>query len=345
MAKDWAREARSLVEDVLDKHAAEVDRTGRIPGENFDELARRGFYGFLLEEGITPHAVIDTASTLIAGCLSTGFVWAQHTGTLRRLAASTNTALRDRYLNAMTAGEFRCGVTYAGTYSPPTLFAERDGDDFVLSGRAPFVTGWGHIHGLGASVRVRGEQEALAALLIPLDEVDGLHARRLPLIAADASATVELTVEGTRVPADYLIDIKPTTGPDPNRLLLADWTNGVLALGILARNLAEMRALGDDGRAAAHESRYAQLRDRFVPALGNAERTYSLRADISHAALEAAAAVMVATGSKSLDPHSTAARLYRQAAFGLVCTTTHPIKQQLLAELEPGSQPMVRTEP
>ncbi|MFD6155071.1 acyl-CoA dehydrogenase [Nocardia sp. NPDC060256] len=336
MPRVWTREAELLVEEVLGKHAAEVDRTGHIPPGNLDELAHRGFYGFVLSEGMTPDVLIDTVATVLSGCLATGFVWAQHLGALRSLAFTDNESLRNRYLPAMTAGDFRCGVSYAGARSTPTLFAERTDKGFILDGVAPFVTGWGHIIGLATSVRVRdGSDESVTTLLIPLQEADGLIPEPISLIAANASDTVRLTFAHTVVAETQVISSTPVTEFKSSREGLADWINSALPLGVLAGCLPELAEHGVD--VTAYEAQYAALRNRFGPALGNAEATYALRADIAHAAVEAAAAAVVAAGSRATAIGSTPERLMRHAAFALVCTTRDPIKSALLTQLAPGA--------
>ncbi|QIS20429.1 hypothetical protein [Nocardia terpenica] len=336
MPTDWPHEAQLVVEEFLDKHAADVDRTGRLPREHLDELARRGFYGLVTSEGITPDALIDTASTLIGGCLTTGFVWAQHIGALRSVAWGANSALRERYMARMQAGDYRCGVSYAGARSAPTLFAQRSGTgDFIVSGTAPFVTGWGYIDAVATAVRVREEAgESVATLLIPVQDAEGLSAEPLPLIAADASSTVRLTFDHTVVDAALAIDSKPVSALRGGTPAATDWFNGVLSLGVLSRCVRELKTL-DAESAAAHEARCAQLRARFTPALGDEHATYALRADLARAGLDAAAAVAVATGSTATTVHSTAERLLRQATFALVCTTRDPIKIALLQQLTP----------
>ncbi|WP_433661235.1 acyl-CoA dehydrogenase family protein [Nocardia sp. CA-128927] len=336
MPKVWTREAELLVEEVLDRQAAEVDRTGTIPPEHFDELGRRGFYGFLLSEGMTPDILIDTVSTVLSGCLATGFVWAQHLGAVRAVAFTDNAALRDRYLPAMTSGAYRCGVSYAGARTTPTLFAERTDKGFVLDGTAPFVTGWGHISGLATSVRVReAAGESVVTLLIPLDEVDGLTPTPIPLIAANASATVRLAFEQTVVDDSRVIATTPVGEFRSSREGVADWINGALPLGVLAGCIRELKEHGVD--VTAYEAQYASLRARFAPALGNADATYTLRADIAHAAVAAAAAAVVAAGSRAVVIQATPERLMRQATFALVCTTRDPIKTALLSRLTPDA--------
>ncbi|MFI1916883.1 acyl-CoA dehydrogenase [Nocardia sp. NPDC020380] len=332
MATDWVRAAETLVDEVLEPGTAEVDRVGRIPDTAFDTMAERGFYGFALTEGMTPDVLIDTAATVISGCLATGFVWAQHLGALRSVAFAENAALRDRYLEPMRAGQFRCGVSYAGAVDPPSLFADPVDYGFVLRGVAPFVTGWGYIDAVIAAVRVFIDgTESIATLLIPVSDVDESAVRPVPLIAADASRTVQVTFDGGRVESASMLGIRPVAEFLAARGSLADWVNGALGLGVLARCVRQLEELGVD--SSAHEALFKELRSRFPGAAGNADATYALRADIARAALDTAAAGVVATGSRATLSGSTPERLMRQATFALVCTTREQIKDALLDRL------------
>ncbi|APB01602.1 hypothetical protein [Nocardia seriolae] len=152
MSKDWVGEAGRVVREALDGSAREVDRGGVIPESHFEALA--GGYGFVLEEGMRPDVLIDTAAAIIGGCLATGFVWAQHLGALRAVAFADNAELRDAYLPGMREGRCRCGVSYAGARTAATLFGEAVGEDYVLTGSAPFVTGWRYLDAVVTSVRV-----------------------------------------------------------------------------------------------------------------------------------------------------------------------------------------------
>ncbi|WP_280383567.1 acyl-CoA dehydrogenase family protein [Nocardia wallacei] len=335
---EWVLAAETFAAEVLEPVAAEVDRTGRIPATHFDALAERGFYGFALSEGMRPDVLMETAATIIGGCLATGFVWAQHLGALRAVAFADNAALRERYLEPMRAGKFRCGVSYAGARSNPTLFAAPAGSGYVLTGTAPFVTGWGYVDAVATSVRLRSEDaESIATLLVPARDLDGVTAEPLPLIAADASATVRLSFGETFVERAQLIGVKSAGEFTASRGSLSGWVNGALSLGVLSRCVRQLAELGAE--SAAHAARYAHLRTRFAAAAGDNRAVHALRADIARAAVETAAAGVVAAGSPATIAGSTPERLMRQATFALVCTTRDPIKQALLTRLDPAPSP------
>jgi isovaleryl-CoA dehydrogenase len=114
--------AYTIAEEVLFPRALDVDARGVIPGSHFDLLAEQGFYGLASQpESTSLNGIFET---LAGGCLTTTFTWIQHHGLVRALAGTTNTELREKYLDAAVRGTLRGGVAYAGAIPrPPRLWA------------------------------------------------------------------------------------------------------------------------------------------------------------------------------------------------------------------------------
>ncbi|MEV0766530.1 acyl-CoA dehydrogenase family protein [Nocardia sp. NPDC050435] len=327
---DWIALAEDITSKVLAPNAAEVDRTGHIPNAHFAELAARGFYGFP-GAGFTLEEAFEAGTALISGCLATGFVWAQHVGALRAVAASDNEELKAEYLPRMAAGEFRCPVSYAGTLAKPTLFLEETEGGYVLDGIAPFVSGWDYTQGLVATALLRGgDGDRLGTVLVTDRDARRLRAHPLPLIAADASHTVRLAVDALPIPAAHVVNIGTTTGFREVRMV-ADWINGALAFGVVRDCLRELERL--DADPAPFRDRYEQLRARYTGAAGDLAAVHQLRAQAGLLAVHTATAAVVATGSRAVLAGATAERLTRAAQFVLVATTRDPIKQALTEAL------------
>ena len=62
---------------------------------------------------------------MAGGCLATTFVWLQHHGAVRALAASPNSALRRRWLRPLCRGAQRAGVALGGARPGPPLLRAR----------------------------------------------------------------------------------------------------------------------------------------------------------------------------------------------------------------------------
>lgn len=181
--------AREIADEVLWPAALAVDRSGALPASHFDALAAAGLYGV----GDTSVSVVSSiAEALAGGCLATAFVWIQHHGSVRSLAApDAPAALRHRWLEPLRRGQRRAGVALAGLLpGPPRLTARPERRRWVLDGEAPWVTGWGLVDSLLVVARY-GEREVGWFLVEGLDD-ERLVAEPLHLVAVDASRTVRL---------------------------------------------------------------------------------------------------------------------------------------------------------
>jgi hypothetical protein len=331
---DWVSLARQIAAGTLAPQAAEVDRTGRIPESHFAELARHGFYGFPGAAGVSADEWVDTGSALIAGCLATGFVWAQHVGALRSLRATENIELRETYLATMSSGECRCCVSYAGALATPTLFLEEAGGDYRLTGSAPFVSGWSHTRALMAAALLRKDSDYIVVVMIPDKNDPRIQPSPLELVAAEATSTVSLRIDRLPVPRGHIVSIIGKKEFLDTRAVANDWVNGALAIGVLAGCLNELERHQVD--ASAHRAEAERLRRAYADARGNTTAVHRLRAEIAACAVNTAAATVVAAGARSVVAHSAAERGMRQAVFALVATTRDPIKEALFHRLTPA---------
>ncbi|WP_257016387.1 acyl-CoA dehydrogenase family protein [Rhodococcus sp. ACS1] len=202
---DWVQEAQDLTDEVLRPAAAEVDRSGKIPPSHFEALRDRGFYGLAFATTDPVHTLADVGEILVSGCLATAFVWAQHHGTLLRMMMSRNNTLKARYLADLRSGAVTAGVSGSGYANPenPLIVATETDDGYTISGRAPFVTGWGLVDVLGVTAY---DPRAHKTVTFLMDAADGpnVHANRIRLSAVDASNTVELTFNATASPTPRL---------------------------------------------------------------------------------------------------------------------------------------------
>src|ERR1700733_5520138 len=128
---DPVREATTIAETILYPSAMAVDAACSIPAAHLDALAAAGLYGIagpaeyggLAADPATFWRVIEI---MAGGCLATTFVWLQHHGAVRALAASPNEGLRAARLGPLVQGRQRAGVALAGGWpGPPLLRARR----------------------------------------------------------------------------------------------------------------------------------------------------------------------------------------------------------------------------
>jgi alkylation response protein AidB-like acyl-CoA dehydrogenase len=318
-----ARVAR-IADEELFPTAATVDAADALPRERLDLLADAGLYGLAgprTAGGLEPDfpTMLGVIEALAGGDLATTFVWLQHHGPVRALAADdAPPALRDAELGALCRGERRAGIALPGLHpGPSVLVAEPRPGGWRLDGTAPWVTGWGLVDVL--MVAARTPDEEVVWLLVDAVEQPGLAVTRLPLVAANASVTVELSFDGVRVDAGRVIR---TTPHDPG-----GWTggadlrfNGSLALGVASRCC---RLLDEDLPHRELAERRAAL--DTSPPEGMAEA----RAAASAFAARMATRLLVAAGSRGVVRGHPAERLARESLFLLVFGSRPAIKSAL----------------
>jgi alkylation response protein AidB-like acyl-CoA dehydrogenase len=328
------RAAAELAEDVLLPAAMEVERTGQIPASHLDLLAARGLYGLsgppeadgLGVDAATAARVIEI---LASGCLSTAFVWLQHHGAVRSVAASGNDDVRAKWLGPLCRGERRAGLALAGAIpGPPMLRAEPVPGGYVFEGFSPWVTGWGLIDTLHAAGRDPDGNVVWGLIDVPPAD-STLSVEPLDLVAVMASRTVRADFHACFVPAERItIEMPLDQWQEVDASSLR--SNGSLSLGLIARCCALIGPSPLDDQLATARAGLDAGTGQTMPAA---------RAAAAELAVRAAAALVVASGSRSVLTDSNAQRLAREAVFLLVFGSRPSIKESLSALLSAGRRP------
>jgi alkylation response protein AidB-like acyl-CoA dehydrogenase len=313
--------ARELAESLLYPSAAATDAAPLVPESHLDALAGAGLYGLLgparyggLEASGPERA--DVIEALASGCLATTFIWLQHHSAVRTLAEHGSDGLRERLLGALCRGEQRSGVAYSGLRrpGPPLLSAHRTPGGYVLDGSAPWVTGWGRIDILHVAAR---EQSGQVVWLLLEDLADpAITHEHLRLSAVGGSGTVTLRFDGLVVPRDQVSFVESFEAFS-HRDAAGLAPNGALSLGSARRSLA-LR-----GPSPLDEALSAARRELATAASAELPRA---RAQASALALQAAAALVVSGGGRSILAGTDGERLMREATFLLVFGQTPAIR-------------------
>lgn len=323
--------ARRISDELLFPSALEIDRAERVPVKRLDRLAEAGLYGLAGPAEAGGMGLPDLAAgmriieILAGGCLTTTFVWIQHHGAVRAVAAAGE-ELRERWLMPLCRGTIRAGVAFSGLRrpGPPALRARRVEGGWVLDGYASWVTGWGSVDVI--HVGARGGEGEVVWLLVDAVSGPGLSAERLQLAAVNASSTVTLRFEGLKVGADRLTGLEAYPAwQERDRGSIR--TNGSLALGLATRCASLLGPSPFDDRISGCR---AALDRASVEELAEA------RAAASRLALELAAAVVIAGGGRSILVDQHAQRLCREAMFLLVFGQTPAIRQAQLRKVIAG---------
>ena len=313
-------EAVRIAEEVLFPAADQIDAAPVVPRRYLDALAGAGLYD-LPPDPVEAGRVVEA---LGGASLVTAFVWIQHHSAVRAVSAAGG-ALAAEWLAPLRAGRVRSGIAYAALRrtGPPAAVATPEPvpeAGWLLSGHAPWVTGWGLIDVVLAGAR---HGEDMVWLLLDAAESPGMSARPVDLAALQASATVRLNWSELRVPASRVVAVEP----------YEDWrrrdaagraTNGYLAVGVAARGA---RLLGS-ARLEAEVDGARRALDTATPAT-----VVDARAAASILAVRVAAALVAAGGGRSVEAAATAARLMREATFLLVFGQSADIRAAQLALL------------
>lgn len=355
MGPELLERARRIADEILLPAAEKVDSADRVPAPHLEALASAGLMSIASPGGPAPGAALllpAVHEVLASGCGATSFVWAQHHSPLRLVAASPNTALRDRILGPMRTGAALAGIGFSHLRrAEPTLTAEPCSGGWQLSGRVPWLTSWGmaQVFLLGARVATG----SVAWVVFRPDDSGRWSARPLPLSVLGATGTVELTLRRWRVPETELVNLEndqswrwrdrlATAAPSAGALGVADRCVRMLADSPSRRATEAGASLGlqlDKLRASGLS--LARRRDRLAAVEGataggdRAEgdsvgdgleavlaKLHRVRAKGLLLAHRAAAAVVVANGGRAMAAGHPAQRLAREAAFYLVQAQT-----------------------
>ncbi|OZD18290.1 acyl-CoA dehydrogenase [Rhodococcus sp. 06-156-3C] len=334
-ATDWIDEAKKLSTRLLEPAAAQVDQSATIPPTHFDELAEQGFYGVALGSDNPLQTLSAVGEILVSGCLSTAFVWAQHHGTLLRLATSRNQALKERYLPGLQMGLVRAGVSGGGYAAPqrPLIQAHRTSDGYSIEGSAPFVTGWAFVDVLGVSAYDEKNDETVT-FLAPASMDSGLSAMRLDLAAANASHTVAVDFDGYHVDETDVMHVARRVRSRQGSMSMLDRAivriNGSLALGLARRSLTALDASGHGSQTMANK--FTAVKNSLDRAVSDTSvDIHGARAQAGRFAVDASTYYTAVTGSRAVQRGEVAERTAREANFSLVCATTAEIRAQVLA--------------
>ncbi|CAA9248217.1 MAG: hypothetical protein AVDCRST_MAG76-2132 [uncultured Acidimicrobiales bacterium] len=313
---------RAVAEGVLFPSAQETDVAERVPEGHLKALAAAGAFGILGSAAPLEPAERRQVHRILGGaCGATYFVWAQHEGPVRLLAACENEALKARWLDRLLAGDVIGGTAFAHLRrpGPPLVRAEPDGSGWRLHGEAPWATGWGM-----AGVYSVAATTPSGTVLWVLLEADRLTPTRpLELAVLQATATVRLRFDSAPVAADDVVLELDRSFWDLLDDSIGNRGNPA-AQGVALRSLDLLESTGAAGAELAGVMRLAldpviavnealadaaDLGEVDVPAMADA------RARGIDLAQRAALGLLAAVGGRGLERSHPAQRLVREAAF------------------------------
>jgi alkylation response protein AidB-like acyl-CoA dehydrogenase len=283
--------------------------------------------------GVDLPVLFDVLEAMAGGCLATAFTWEQHHGVVLGMVNTTNLTLRDRYLADLVAGRVRGGVAFAGVIpDPPRMQARRGDGGWLITGDAPFVSGWGIIDILQMSAGDVDTADVIAAI-VPATEQPGItRVEPQPLVAADATRTVSLRVDDLFVPDEHIASQVPRAQFMANQVIGVR-INGTLPIGLVRRCVRLLDQAGATDAAERLGLECDEVRGQLDAGLADPPSLNAARATAAQLAVRAGAALVVAGGGPSLRRDHPAQRLAREAVFTLVAASRAQVKRALLEDL------------
>ncbi|MEU2264155.1 acyl-CoA dehydrogenase family protein [Streptomyces sp. NPDC019645] len=210
-ARDLIALVREIVQREIAPRAAEEEEAGRFPRELFSLLSESGLLGLPYDSeyggGDQPYEVyLQVLEELAAARLTVGLGVSVHSLACHALAGYGTKEQRTEHLTAMLGG----GLLGAYCLSEPSsgsdaaslrTKAERDGDDWVITGTKAWITHGGIADFYTVLARTGGEgARGISAFLVPGD-AEGLSAAAPEKkMGMKGSPTAQLHFDGVRVP-------------------------------------------------------------------------------------------------------------------------------------------------
>lgn len=318
--------------------AARVEADGVSRGD-LKPLVEAGLYGLYAPPelgGSSDAAEQRQVAELLAGSgQDVWFLWFQHSPVLRMTATTANEGLRDRYLSGLANGELMGGVSYSHLRNDkPGILAVRDGEDFLLTGRQPWVTGWG-INDLIVVGAVVPDSDEIVFGLIPSGDGPGVaSAGLLELAAMNGTVTHSVLYDAHRLPADHVLNVLPRKDfLAIDALSNANVQPSTFGIALAALDLME----GETGdvlreRVLDVRARAYHLLDE-VPGHEQIEERLALRAQALLLGIDCATALLTESGGKGMGLGHPAQRLLRAASFQVIHSQATGIRAATLAAL------------
>lgn len=334
-----------------------LEAPGAWPEEQLAACARAGVFRWFVESrlggmGWAEADLLRGYVALASACLTTTFVLTQRMGAVQRIASGASDLAREQLLEDLLAGRTfaTVGISHLTTsrqhLGRPVLRAEESGDDLILDGYSPWVTGADHAQALVLGATLADRRQVLT--VVPTD-LEGVRIEPpLPLVGLAASHTGPVQLVQVRVPRAWML-----AGPAEQVMQQGAGarTGGLqtsaLALGLASAALEYLQEqaiprseLLEPAEALAAE-RDALMEAMLALASGNATGAadawdltpHTLRQRANSLALRASQAALAAAKGAGYVVGHPAGRWCREALFFLVWSCPQPVVQANLCEL------------
>ena len=321
--------ARRFAADEIAPHAARWDREACFDRGVADKLGALGFLGMMIPEewdglGLDTLTYLMALEEIAVADASTAVLMSVHNSLPTQMLLNFGTdEQRERFLRPMARGErigaFALSEPESGSdASSLSCRAERDGDDWLLTGTKAWVTTGSHADVIIVIARSTPlsdshKSRGISAFIVTPD-LPGFHVgKKEDKMGLRASPTVQLNFDGMRVPGANLL------GEEGQGFVYAMRSLDHGRLGIAAQALGIARA------ALEHSLDYASQRVQFGTVIGDFQAIQFKVADMG-ARIASARALLHATGAAKDRGESTT--LYGSMSKLLASETAMWVAQQ-----------------
>jgi alkylation response protein AidB-like acyl-CoA dehydrogenase len=321
--------ARQFAASEIAPHAARWDREACFDRGIADKLGALGFLGMMIPEqwdglGLDTLTYLMALEEIAVADASTAVLMSVHNSLPTQMLLNYGTdEQRERFLRPMARGEkigaFALSEPEAGSdASSLTCRAERDGDDWLLTGTKSWVTTGSHadviiVIARSTPLRDTHKSRGISAFIVTPD-LPGFHVgKKEDKMGLRASPTVQLNLDGMRVPGANLL------GEEGQGFVYAMRSLDHGRLGIAAQALGIARA------ALEHSLDYASQRTQFGTVIGDFQAIQFKVADMG-ARISSARALLHATAAAKDRGESTT--LYGSMSKLLASETAMWVTQQ-----------------
>jgi isovaleryl-CoA dehydrogenase len=174
-SKTLTQKAATLADEVLARHAADVDRNGRFPKESVAALGSAGLFGLCVSGehgglGQGPRAFCGVAEELGRACASTAMVFVMHTSATQAIVASKTFGDREAILRQIARGEHLTTLALSEKGSRSQFWAPvskltAKGDGFVTNAAKSWVTSANHADSYVSSAQMPDAESPLQSTI------------------------------------------------------------------------------------------------------------------------------------------------------------------------------------
>jgi alkylation response protein AidB-like acyl-CoA dehydrogenase len=339
----------------LQEAASKLDAYETWPTEQLAWCAEAGVFRWFIDEehggwNWTDAAIIEGYLALSQSCLTTTFILTQWNAACRRIATSTNVALRERLLPQLATGELfaTVGISHLSTSrqhaTRPVLSALRRPDgSYVLNGYSAWVTGGAFADYIVVGAVLPDGQQILCCVPRLCPGLTTYLGQRLVALTSSCTDKIDLqnvVVQPSHVIAGPMVNVMQSGGGGGTGGL----QTSTLAVGLAIAAANFLKAESQQRRELANaaksiESETLALRETLLMLAKGAVPNSSvsdLRGKANSLALRATqAALTIAKGAGFAADHAVG-RWAKEALFFLVWSCPQPVLEANLSELTRG---------